>query len=183
MIIFNVGYYVVFTYLPNVLHQDAALLQDDRVRLDDGGRPVALVLILPLAALSDRIGRRPLLIAGALGFAMLAYPLFLVLNSGSVSAAIAAHCALAAIEAVFVSAAVTAGVELFGTRVRYSGFSIGYNIAVAGFGGTTPYIATWLTGQTGNPLAVSFYLTAAAVVSLLTVLRMPETSVSRLVPR
>ena len=74
------------------------------------------------------------------------------------------------------AAAVTAGVELFSTRVRYSGFSVGYNIAVAGFGGTTPYVATWLTGRTGNPMAVAFYLMAAAAVSLLTVLRMPETS-------
>ena len=46
--------------------------------------------------------------------------------------------------AVYVSAAVAAGVELFATRVRYSGFSIGYNICVAAFGGTTPYVVTGL---------------------------------------
>ena len=117
---------------------------------------VALVLILPLAALSDRIGRRPMLIAGASGFAVFGYPLFLLLNSGSLVAAIAAHCALAAIEAVYISAAVSAGVEMFATRVRYSGFSIGYNICVAGFGGTTPYVVTWLTAHTGNVLAPAF---------------------------
>ena len=84
-----------------------------------------------------------MLIAGSLGFAVLAYPLFLLLDSGSLTAAIAAHCALAAIESVYVSTAVTAGVELFATRVRYSGFSIGYNVAVAAFGGTTPYVVTF----------------------------------------
>ena len=72
---------------------------------------VALVLILPLAALSDRIGRKPMLIAGSVAFAILAYPLFLLLNSGSLAAAITAHCALAAIESVYVSTAVSAGVE------------------------------------------------------------------------
>lgn len=183
MIVFNVGYYVVFTYLPTYFIKTLHFANTTAFVSMTAAALVALVLILPLAALSDRIGRRPLLIAGALGFAVFSYPLFLVLNSGSVGAAIAAHCVLAAIEAVFVSAAVTAGVELFSTRVRYSGFSIGYNIAVAGFGGTTPYVATWLTGHTGNPVAVSFYLTAAAVVSLLTVVRMPETSVGRLVRR
>jgi MFS family permease len=70
---------------------------------------VALVLILPLAALSDRIGRRPMLIGGALGFAVRAYPFFLLLNSGSIAAAIAAHCGLAVIESVYISAAVVAG--------------------------------------------------------------------------
>jgi MHS family proline/betaine transporter-like MFS transporter len=106
----------------------------------------------------------------------LAYPLFLLLNSGSLAAAITAHCLLAAIESVYVSTAVTAGVELFTTRVRYSGFSIGYNVAVAGFGGTTPYVVTWLTASTGNVLAPAFYLIAAAVVSLATVFALRETA-------
>jgi MHS family proline/betaine transporter-like MFS transporter len=107
---------------------------------------------------------------------VLAYPLFLLLNSGSLAAAITAHCVLAAIESVYISTAVTAGVELFATRVRYSGFSVGYNIAVAGFGGTTPYVVTWLTAETGNPRAAAFYLVIAAVLSLSTVLTLRESA-------
>jgi MHS family proline/betaine transporter-like MFS transporter len=98
------------------------------------------------------------------------------------AAAIAAHCGLAAIEAVYVSSAVAAGVELFATRVRYSGFSIGYNICVAAFGGTTPYVVTWLTAQTANSVAPAYYLAAAAVVSLLTILTVRETA-GRPLPR
>ncbi len=90
------------------------------------------------------------------------------------TAAIAAHCVLAAIESIYVSTAVAAGVELFATRVRYSGFSIGYNICVAGFGGTTPYVVTWLTAQTGNPVAPAYYVVVAAVISLLTILTLRE---------
>ncbi|WP_102143565.1 MFS transporter [Mycobacterium hubeiense] len=176
MIIFNVGYYMVFTYLPTYFIKTLHFSKTAAFASITLASLVALVLILPLAALSDRVGRRPLLIAGALGFAVFAYPLFLLLNSGSLAAAITAHCALAVIEAVFVSTAVAAGVELFTTRVRYSGFSIGYNIAVAGFGGTTPYVVTWLTGSTGNNLAPAFYVTAAALVSLATVLTMRETA-------
>jgi MFS transporter, MHS family, proline/betaine transporter len=137
---------------------------------------VALVLILPLAALSDRIGRRPMLIAGSVAFVVFGYPLFLVLNSGSLVAAIAAHCGLAVIESIYVSTAVSAGVELFATRVRYSGFSIGYNICVAGFGGTTPYVVTWLTAQTGNNLAPVWYLIVAAVISLGAVVTLRESA-------
>ena len=125
---------------------------------------VALILILPLAALSDRIGRRPLLIGGAVSFAVLGYPLFLLLTSGSLVAAITAHCLLAAIASVYISSAVSAGVELFATRIRFSGFSVGYNVCVAVFGGTTPYVVTWLTAASGNAIAPAFYLIAAAVV-------------------
>jgi MHS family proline/betaine transporter-like MFS transporter len=137
---------------------------------------VALVLIPPLGALSDRIGRKPILIAGAVAFIVFSYPLFLLLNSGSLAAAIAGHAGLAAVEAVFVSASLAAAAELFATRVRSGAYSIGYNMSVAIFGGTAPYVATWLTDRTGNPLAPAYYVIIAAVVSLATVMTMRETS-------
>lgn len=175
-VVFNVGYYVVFTFLQTYLISTLKFAKTQAFTSMTLATFVALVLILPLAALSDRIGRRPMLIAGSAAFAVLAYPLFLLLTSGSFAAAVAAHCALAAIESVYVSAAVTAGVELFATRVRFSGFSIGYNICVAGFGGTTPYVVTWLTAETGDNVVAAYYLIAAAVVSLVTVLTLRETA-------
>jgi MHS family proline/betaine transporter-like MFS transporter len=176
MIIFNIGYYVVFTFLPTYFIKTLHFTKTNAFVSITLASLVALVLILPFAALSDRIGRRPMLMAGSLAFAIGAYPLFLLLNSGSLVAAIAAHCGLAVIEAVYVSAAVAAGVELFATRVRYSGFSIGYNICVAVFGGTTPYVVTWLTAQTANNVAPAYYVVAAAVVSLLAILTVKETA-------
>ncbi|WNG92816.1 MFS transporter [Mycobacterium sp. ITM-2016-00318] len=176
MIMFNVGYYVVFTYLPTYFIKTLHFSKTTAFASITVACAVAIVLILPLAALSDRIGRKPLLIAGTLAFTVLAYPLFLLLNTGSVAAAIAAHALLAAIESVYISAAVVTGVELFATRVRYSGFSIGYNLCVAAFGGTTPYLVAWLTGSTGNKLAPAFYVIVAAVVSLGTVLTLKESA-------
>jgi MHS family proline/betaine transporter-like MFS transporter len=175
-IVFNVGYYVVFTYLPTYFIKTLHFTKTNAFVSITLASLVALILILPLAALSDRIGRRPMLVAGSVAFAVLGYPLFLLLNSGSLAAAIAAHSALAVIEAVYVSSAVAAGVELFATRVRYSGFSIGYNVCVAAFGGTTPYVVTWLTAQTANNVAPAYYVVVAAVVSLLTILTVRETA-------
>ena len=82
----------------------------------------------------------------------------------------------AVIECLYISAAVSAGVEMFATRVRYSGFAVGYNVCVALFGGTTPYVVTWLVGHTGNALSPAFYVVGAALVSLLTVLTVRETA-------
>ncbi|OBB70522.1 MFS transporter [Mycobacterium sp. 852014-52144_SCH5372336] len=175
-IVFNVGYYVVFTFLPTYFIQTLEFSKTDAFLSVTLASLVALILILPLAALSDRIGRRPMLISGSVAFAVLGYPLFLLLNSGSLVAAIAAHCGLAVIESIYVSTAVSAGVELFATTVRYSGFSIGYNICVAGFGGTTPYVVTWLTAETGNDLAPAWYLVVAAVVSLATIITLRESA-------
>jgi MHS family proline/betaine transporter-like MFS transporter len=176
MVVFNVGYYVVFTFLPTYFIKTLHFSKTIAFVSITVACVVAIVLILPLAALSDRIGRRPLLIAGTLAFAALAYPLFLLLNSGSVGAAITAHAALAAIESVYISVAVVTGVELFATRVRYSGFSIGYNVCVAAFGGTTPYLVSWLTGATGNNLAPAFYVIVAAAVSFVAVLTVRESA-------
>jgi MFS transporter, MHS family, proline/betaine transporter len=176
MLIFNIGYYVVFTFLPTYFIKTLHFSKTSAFVSITLASMVALTLILPLAALPDRVGRRPMLVAGSLAFAILGYPLFLLLNSGSLVAAIAAHCGLAVIEAVYVSAAVAAGVELFATRVRYSGFSIDYNVCVAAFGGTTPYAVTWLTAETGNNVAPAYYVAAAAIVSMLTILTIRETA-------
>ena len=176
MVIHNVGFYIVFTFLPSYFTKTLEFTKTNAFVSITVASLVALILIPPLGALSDRIGRKPLLIAGAVGFAVLAYPLFLLLNTGSLAAAISAHAGLAAIESVFVSASLAAAAELFATRVRSSGYSIGYNVSVALFGGTAPYIATWLVDRTGNEIAPAFYVIAAAVVTLATVLTMKETA-------
>src|SRR6185295_7070352 len=152
VVIHNVGFYIVFTFLPSYFTKSLGFTKIDAFVSITVASVVALVLIPPLGALSDRIGRKPLLITGAVGFAVFAYPLFLLLNSGALPAAIAAHAGLAAIESVFVSA------------------------SVAVFGGTAPYVATWLVARTGNAIAPAYYVIAAAIVSLITVLTMRETA-------
>jgi MHS family proline/betaine transporter-like MFS transporter len=176
VVIHNVGFYIVFTFLPSYFTKTLGFTKTDAFVSITVASVVALVLIPPLGALSDRIGRKPLLLAGSAAFALLAYPLFLLLNSGSLAAAVGAHAALAAIESVFVCASLAAGAELFTTRVRSSGYSIGYNLSVAVFGGTAPYVATWLVARTGNDLAPAFYVIAAAIVTFATVLTMRETA-------
>jgi MHS family proline/betaine transporter-like MFS transporter len=176
VVVHNVGFYIVWTYLPTYFTKTLDFTKTNAFVSVTVASLVAIVLIPPLGALSDRIGRKPLLITGAAAFVVFTYPLFLLLTSGSLVSAIVAHAALAAIEAVFVSASLAAAAELFTTRVRSSGYSIGYNTSVAVFGGTAPYVATWLVDRTGNNVAPAIYVIVAAVVTLATVFTMRETA-------
>lgn len=180
VVIHNVGFYTVFTYLPTYFSSDLGFSPTASFASITIAGIVALILIPPFGALSDRVGRKPLLYASCILFALLTYPLFILMNTGNLTAAIAAHVGLAVIEALFVSSSLAAGAELFATRVRYGGFSIGYNFSVAIFGGTAPYIATFLVSRTGNPLSPAFYVILGALITFLALLTMRETSRSSL---
>ena len=176
VIIQNIGFYVVLSYMttyfqdPLGFSPTAASLSTTITLL------VGMALIPPLGALSDRVGRKPLLLASCIGYAVLTYPLFLLLNTGNLFAAIVAHVALGALLAVFISTSIAALTELFPTRVRYGGFSIGYNFSVAIFGGSSPYLAQYLVSTTGNPLSPAFIVIGGAVATLLVVLTVRETA-------
>jgi MHS family proline/betaine transporter-like MFS transporter len=66
--------------------------------------------------------------------------------------------------------------EIFPTRVRYSGFAFSFNTANALFGGTAPFVATWLISATGSKTAPAWYLVAAAAVALVAMLAARETA-------
>lgn len=70
--------------------------------------------------------------------------------------------------------------EMFPTKVRYSGFALSFNVGIALFGGTAPFVATFLIARTGSTFAPGFYLMAFAVVALVAVLLTTETAGKRL---
>ena len=75
--------------------------------------------------------------------------------------------ALALLEALICGGATVYMTEIFPTNIRCSAIAIGYNIAVACFGGTAPFISTWLIASTGDNLAPTYYLMAGSILSLL----------------
>jgi metabolite-proton symporter len=134
------------------------------------------VVSIPLCgALSDRLGRRPVYLFGACATALFAYPLFWLLDTGStplvwlalVVALVFAHSPMYGPQAAFLS-------ELFGTRVRYSGASLGSQLASVVAGGLSPFIATALLPYGRGALAS--YVIAMAVVTIIAVLMASETS-------
>jgi len=69
--------------------------------------------------------------------------------------------------------------EMFATRVRYGGFSLGYNLSVSAFGGTAPFLVTLLAAQTGNNASPALYIMAAAVITLFVIYSARETAPGR----
>jgi MHS family proline/betaine transporter-like MFS transporter len=134
-----------------------------------------LIVLTPLGGmLSDRLGRKPVILAGSVGYLVLSYPMFLWMSQGSFTAALGGQLLSAVLSALYGGASLAAFVELFPTRTRYSGLALSYNSAVAICGGTTPLLATWLVNVTGSTLAPAFYLMAAALGTTLAALIMPE---------
>ena len=134
----------------------------------------ALVSIPVCGALSDRIGRRPVYLFGACATALFAYPLFWLLDTGSpplvwlalVVALVFAHSPMYGPQAAFLA-------ELFGTRVRYSGASLGAQLASVVAGGLSPFIATALLPYGRGALAS--YIIAMAIVTVVAVFVASET--------
>lgn len=139
------------------------------------GAGCELVAIPLYGLLSDRLGRRPVYLFGAIMTAVLAYPLFWMIDTAStpvvwlalVAAFVLSHAAMYAPQAAFLS-------ELFGTRVRYSGASLGAQLASVIAGGLSPFIATALLAGYGTH-ALALYVIGMAVITIAAVLVASET--------
>ena len=172
----TVAYYIVLIYMPTYLTRVAKLSQGAALGISTSCLLVFVVLVPFMGRLSDRVGRRGLLIASALGYAVLAYPAFLLASSGNVPLALLAQFVLVVLLAVYAGPAPAVYSELFPTRVRYTALSVGYNVPVAIFGGFAPFIATWLIDALGTPTAPALYVIVAAVATLVTMIWVPETA-------
>ncbi|MDB5654194.1 MAG: family transporter [Tardiphaga sp.] len=131
--------------------------------------------ILLAGALSDRIGRKAVLMISAVGYLVLIYPLFvLVTTSPSLGTFALAQIIPAILVAVNSGPLAAVLCELFPTRVRLTALSVGYSLAVALFGGFAPFIATFMIQQTGNLIAPTYYGLLCAAITIFTLPRMRD---------
>jgi MHS family proline/betaine transporter-like MFS transporter len=172
----TVAYYAVLIYMTSWLSTAVKLPRSTALWIGTSCLTIFVVLIPFVGALSDRIGRRPLLVASCVGYILLTWPMFALASSGSPMLAFAAQAVLVILLALYAGAGPAVYAELFPTRVRYTALSIGYNIPVAIFGGFAPFIATWLIQATGSILAPVVYVIAASLGTLVTMFWVRETA-------
>jgi MHS family proline/betaine transporter-like MFS transporter len=171
-----VAYYIALVYMTNYMSSIGKLPQSTALWIGTSCLAV-FVLLLPLMGwLSDRVGRRPLLITSCIGYAVLGYPFFLMAASASIGLAFVAQLLMVLLYVPYAGACPAFYAEIFPTRVCYTALSIGYNIAVAIFGGFAPFIATFLVRVTDNSRAPAVYVIIAAIITLVVLLRTRETA-------
>jgi len=163
----SVAFYLPFVWLPTWLaHINRPALSEDEALLANTIALFVLLFLTPVTAvISDRVGRKPMFLAGALGFALFSYPVFLLLTGGTFFRALVGGLIFASCSSLPSGCMAATMIELFPTRTRYTGVAIGYNVGQALLGGTAPFVATALIHLTGNELAPAFYLIAAALVA------------------
>ena len=172
----NAFFYIFTVLVLSYGSQQLGMPKRDLLNAVMAGSAAQLAFIPVFGALSDRCGRRPVYLGGALSLAIFAIPFFQMLGTRSPAMAALAvvlgligHSAMYGPQAAFFS-------ELFGTRVRYSGASLGYQLASPLAGGLAPLIATWLLERSGgDPAPVAAYLILMSAITLACVWLAEET--------
>jgi MFS family permease len=131
--------------------------------------------------LSDRFGRKPIMIIPWVFLAAAVFPAFWMLNQLRNAQALYIACAVLACMSTLSSATIIVAVtEALPQRVRAGGIALIYALAISVFGGSTQFLVAWLIRATGNPLAPAWYMFCGVTVGLVTLLLLPETAPARI---
>ncbi|CAJ1505601.1 MFS transporter [[Mycobacterium] kokjensenii] len=175
LVALNIIDYTLVTYQPTYLHATAGLDERSRTAVVLVGE-LAMLACIPFAgAWSDRVGRKPLWRASLIGFAVLALPMYWLMGQGF-ACALVGFTVLSVLFAAPLATVAATFPAMFPTQVRYAGFAIADNAAVAMFGGTAPVLADSVIDQTGWQLFPAAYLVVAAALGLGALRFLPETA-------
>ena len=172
----NASFYIftvfVLTYATTIVDVDRSIVLNGVLVAS----ALQFVAIPFFGNLSDRFGRRPVYLGGAIALILFAHPFFMLVDTGSTALIILAitigliiHAAMYGPQAAFFS-------ELFGTNVRYTGASIGYQLASPLAGGLAPLIAATLLHKSGGePMLIAVYICIMAGITIVSVYLATET--------
>lgn len=173
---YNICDYMLLSYMPTYLTDELGYDDTHGLLILLGTMVFLMLVISRVGRLNDRFGRKPLLMAGMLGFFLLSVPSFLLVKEGSLVAVAAGMLMLGLCMVCLLGTMSAALPAMFPTRVRYGSLSIAYNVSTSLFGGTTPLVITALISLTGTDMMPAYYTMAAALVGLIAVFFMKETA-------
>jgi MHS family proline/betaine transporter-like MFS transporter len=176
VLVFNVCDYMLLTYMPSYLTVTLQYAETKGLLLI----LVVMLVMMPLNVVgglaSDKLGRRPMIIGACIALIVLALPCLMLINSGNDWLIFGGLMILGLVLVCFTSSMPATLPALFYTPVRYSALSIGFNISVSLFGGTTPLLTAWLVEATGDPMVPAYYLMVAGAIGIITMHFVKETA-------
>ncbi|WP_369212936.1 glycine betaine/L-proline transporter ProP [Streptomyces flavofungini] len=173
---YNITDYMLLSYMPTYLSDELGYDDSHGLLILIGTMIVLMLIISQVGKLSDRFGRKPLLMTGMVGFLVLSVPAFLLIKQGSL-VAVSGGMLLLGLSLVCLLGTMSATLPaLFPTSVRYGSLSVGYNLSASLFGGTAPLVITSLISVTGTDMIPAYYSMAAALVGIIAVACMKETA-------
>ncbi|MFF9349890.1 glycine betaine/L-proline transporter ProP [Streptomyces sp. NPDC014734] len=173
---YNITDYMLLSYMPTYLSDELGYSETHGLLILLAVMVFLILIISRVGRLSDRFGRKPLLMTGMLGFFFLSLPAFLLIRQGGVLA-ITTGMLMLGLSLVCMLGTMSAALPaLFPTQVRYGSLSVGYNLSASLFGGTTPLVITALISWSGSQLMPAYYAMAAALVGVIAVVCMKETA-------
>ncbi|RZU18279.1 MFS transporter [Streptomyces sp. BK239] len=171
----NISYYVITAFILVYATTSAGVSKQTALNAVLIASAVHFAVIPAWGALSDRIGRRPVYLVGAVGVGLWMFPFFTLVDTGrfgslvlAVTVGLVLHGAMYAPQAAFFS-------EMFATRMRYSGASIGAQFASVAAGAPAPLIATALLADYDSSTPIALYVIAAVLLTVVAVASAKET--------
>ena len=161
-----VGFYAVLTYLPTYLETAVGMPTGEAQMATNIALVVYVAFIFISGKMSDRFGRKKMLVTACVLFVLLTVPAFMILNTAQFGLVLLAELALCFILTLNDGTLSSYLTETFPTEMRYTGFALSFNLANAIFGGTAPMISTWLIAVTGSTMSPAWYMVAVALVAL-----------------
>jgi len=169
-VINGIGFYLLFSYIVTWLQLYSDIKPSTSLAFTTVNMAI-MMAVTPLAgALSDRIGRKPVLLYTGAGMVVLTVPLWALMKFGGLPEIFLAQLVFALLVGAYSAVNPVAICEIFPPAVRSSAASTAYNITMGFAGGTAPIVATWMIERSHRPGAPAVYLVLSAVVSTLAVL-------------
>lgn len=162
----NIMYYLVVTFSIVYLKNHVGADTSDILWWLLAAHAVHFLVVPQVGRLSDRFGRRPVYIVGAILAATWGFFAFPMMNTGSYLLIMGAVILGLMIHALMYAPQPAIMAEMFPTRMRYSGVSLGYQVTSIVAGSLAPAIATWLLDKFGTWVPIALYLAGAAVITL-----------------
>ena len=174
VILVGAGFYTLFIWWPTLLGNYLRPGSSGVSWLNTVSLLLLMVLIPLTGRLSDRLGRKKLLVWSCAGMTVFTWPLFLLAVNGGLVGMFASQMCFTLLMSFYLGPIPATLVEMFPPRVRYSAMGIGYNVSLCVFGGMAPLVATWLVRSYGTVSAPALFLAALSGLNLLAALTMSD---------